>query len=72
MARSNKRFDDDEGPWVIVVTYGTREDQVYAQTNDQDGADRLKTAAIEHGYRDARIESSGAFYGNRTRRRAAA
>lgn len=57
--------------YVVVVTYGTRE-QVYASNETRKGAERLKEAALERGYSDARIEKANQFYAERNRRNRAA
>ena len=41
--------------YVIEVTYGTRRHQVFAESPDMEGAQRLKQLAIEKKYSDAKI-----------------
>ncbi len=52
--------------YAVIVTYGTVVNQVYAGAiRDFSDAEKLQDAAIERGYRDARIEREKDFYATR-------
>lgn len=47
--------------YLIVVTYGTRPNMVYAEARSYDTAQALKRAAVQHGYTDAEIVNAAVF-----------
>lgn len=53
--------------YLVIVTYGTHKDVVYAESPDQAGALLLKRDAIRMGYRDAKIQSVEAWRADRAR-----
>lgn len=52
----------DEQVWVVQVTYGTwQTPQWYARTKDYKSAEKLCEAALERGYKDAKIVTEADF-----------
>lgn len=46
---------------LVIVTYGTLRNQVYASARTPSGAMRLKAAAVTRGYTDARVVDAKEF-----------
>lgn len=42
--------------WRVVVTYGNRRNQTYAQVPSRESAEKLREVALTLNYHDARVE----------------
>ena len=54
---------------LVVVTYGTIPNQIYAEARTVEDAKRLQATAKSLGYKDARIENARSFYEERAEKR---
>lgn len=55
--------------YLVVVTYGTWPDMVYAKVGEYDHAESLRRLAKRLGYSDARVWRAKDFYEAQTARR---